>query len=118
MNANGHIRDDEQSPLIPKPSGEEYGSDHETQSWIRSIASELWILTKGSIPVILAYALQNSIQTLSVLIVGRLSPEALSVAAFCYMWAMVCRLLEELKDEDQSFRSFSVATSQSDKTDH
>ena len=32
--------------------------------------------------------LQNSLQTLSVLIVGRLSPEALATAAFSYMFAM------------------------------
>jgi MATE family multidrug resistance protein len=34
--------------------------------------------------VILAYTLQNSLQTISVLIVGRLGPEALAVSAFCY----------------------------------
>lgn len=46
------------------------------------------LLTRASIPVILAYTLQNSIQTVSVLIVGRLSPEALATAAFSYMFAM------------------------------
>jgi MATE family multidrug resistance protein len=40
------------------------------------------------VPVILAYTLQNSLQTFSVLIVGRLSPEALATAAFSYMFAM------------------------------
>ncbi|KAK4463436.1 MATE efflux family protein [Cladorrhinum samala] len=50
--------------------------------------SELWLLTRTSIPVILAYTLQNSLQTVSVLIVGRLSPEALATAAFSYMFAM------------------------------
>jgi MATE family multidrug resistance protein len=38
--------------------------------------------------VVVAYALQNSLQTVSVLIVGRLSPEALATAAFSYMFAM------------------------------
>ena len=38
--------------------------------------------------MILAYTLQNSAQTVSVLIVGRLSPEALATAAFSYMFAM------------------------------
>lgn len=38
--------------------------------------------------MILAYTLQNSLQTFSVLIVGRLSPEALATAAFSYMFAM------------------------------
>ncbi|KAH8596412.1 mate-domain-containing protein [Bisporella sp. PMI_857] len=52
--------------------------------WLR----EFLILARGSIPVFIAYALQNSLQTLSVLIVGRLSPEALATAAFSYMFAM------------------------------
>jgi MATE family, multidrug and toxin extrusion protein len=50
--------------------------------------AEIWLLTKASVPVILAYTLQNSLQTVSVLIVGRLSPEALATAAFSYMFAM------------------------------
>jgi MATE family, multidrug and toxin extrusion protein len=50
--------------------------------------AEIWLLTKASIPVVLAYTLQNSLQTVSVLIVGRLSPEALATAAFSYMFAM------------------------------
>ena len=37
--------------------------------------------------MILAYALQNSLQATSILIVGRLSPEALATAAFSYMFA-------------------------------
>ncbi|CAH0046778.1 unnamed protein product [Clonostachys solani] len=55
-----------------------------TQGWL----AEMWFLTKASIPVILAYMLQNSLQTLSILIVGRLSPEALATAAFSFMFAM------------------------------
>lgn len=53
------------------------------------VLHEFWVLTKGSIPVILAYTLQNSLQTLSILIVGRASPQDLSTAAFSYMFAMV-----------------------------
>jgi len=49
---------------------------------------EIWLLTRASVPVILAYTLQNSLQTVSVLIAGRLSPEALATAAFSYMFAM------------------------------
>jgi MATE family multidrug resistance protein len=49
---------------------------------------EFVVLLRGSVPVILAYALQNSLQTVSVIIVGRLSPEALATAAFAYMVAM------------------------------
>ncbi|KAK5652431.1 hypothetical protein OQA88_10475 [Cercophora sp. LCS_1] len=50
--------------------------------------AEIWLLARNSVPVILAYTLQNSLQTASVLIVGRLSPEALATAAFSYMFAM------------------------------
>jgi multidrug resistance protein, MATE family len=56
--------------------------------WYVEWLSEIWILTKASVPVMLAYMLQNSLQTISVLIVGRLSPEALATAAFSYMFAM------------------------------
>lgn len=56
----------------------------EWRAWL----AEIWLLTKTSIPVILAYTLQNSLQTVSVLIVGRLSPESLATAAFSYMFAM------------------------------
>src|SRR5271154_6224495 len=52
------------------------------------ILHEFWVLFKGSIPVILAYTLQNSLQTISILIVGRASPQDLSTAAFSYMFAM------------------------------
>ncbi|CAL1712119.1 unnamed protein product [Somion occarium] len=46
-------------------------------------------LLVDSIPVILSYILQNSIQTVSILVVGRLGPNELSVAAFSLMFAMV-----------------------------
>lgn len=49
---------------------------------------EAWVLAQASLPVIVAYMLQNSLQTVSVLIVGRLSAEALGTAAFSYMFAM------------------------------
>ncbi|KIW21383.1 hypothetical protein PV08_01963 [Exophiala spinifera] len=52
------------------------------------ILHEFWVLFRGSIPVILAYTLQNSLQTISILIVGRASPQDLSTAAFSYMFAM------------------------------
>ncbi len=80
---------DERTGLLSKPTEDAPAEDHQDgRSRLQGIATETWILFKGSVPVILAYALQNSLQTFSVLIVGRLSPEALSVAAFCYMWAM------------------------------
>ncbi|ERS95402.1 hypothetical protein HMPREF1624_08280 [Sporothrix schenckii ATCC 58251] len=50
--------------------------------------AEMALLTTSSLPVMFAYMLQNSLQTVSVLVVGRLSPEALATAAFSYMFAM------------------------------
>ena len=85
----------ESTSLLPKGNDSDEASEEidanekdDLQTRTHRIVNEFWILFKGSVPVILAYALQNSLQTFSVLIVGRLSPEALSVAAFCYMWAM------------------------------
>jgi multidrug resistance protein, MATE family len=86
--SNGHPTD-EHSALLPKANGVfSNDTDDDGRSRVHCIAAEFLILFKGAVPVILAYALQNSLQTFSVLIVGRLSPEALSTAAFCYMWAM------------------------------
>lgn len=39
--------------------------------------------------MILSYILQNSIQTIAVLIAGRLGPAVLSATAFAYMLAFV-----------------------------
>ncbi|KAK4446758.1 mate-domain-containing protein [Podospora aff. communis PSN243] len=77
---------DETSPLLPNSGAV---SKHEPQqtdylAWL----SEMWFLTQASVPVILAYMLQNSLQTVSVLMAGRLSSEALAIAAFSYMFAM------------------------------
>ena len=54
----------------------------------RLVLHEFLLLLRSSLPVILAYALQNSLQTVSVLIVGRSSPQDLATAAFAYMFAM------------------------------
>lgn len=87
-------RSNETSPLLPKPINEDqqaedgHSSDDGDRTQAQRVLSEFWLLFKSSIPVILAYTLQNSLQTVSVLIVGRLSPEALAVAAFSYMFAM------------------------------
>jgi len=89
----------EHSPLLPKPTadlssscpslnGEAYDFEDENISPTRLWLSEFLLLFRGSVPVIVAYTLQNSLQTISVLIVGRLSPEALATAAFSYMFAM------------------------------
>ncbi|KAI9327583.1 putative MATE efflux family protein subfamily [Zopfochytrium polystomum] len=51
--------------------------------------AEAWVIVKTSVPVALAYMLQNSLQTGSVLIVGRMGPDELAAAAFAFMFAMV-----------------------------
>lgn len=95
---------DERSSLITKNDGHtvvsesaENGSTYSYSSsdWVsdekagwRIALQESKILLKASIPVILAYTLQNSLQTISVVIVGRGSPEDLATAAFAYMFAM------------------------------
>lgn len=91
----------ETSSLLPKPhpggleepAEQQNGEiddleDERKSSSTALVLNEYLVLLKGSIPVILAYALQNSIQTLSVVIVGRGSPEDLATAAFSYMFAM------------------------------
>ncbi|KAI9665963.1 MAG: hypothetical protein M1821_003898 [Bathelium mastoideum] len=84
---------DERTSLLPRPdeeqqNGEIHQVQNEREPKARRIGSEFWILLRGSLPVILAYTLQNLLQTISVLVVGRLSPEALATAAFAYMFAM------------------------------
>lgn len=85
---------DEQTSLLPPTpheewsTGETYELEDGSRTKLQLVLQEFWVLFKGSIPVVLAYALQNSLQTISVLIVGRLSPEALATAAFSYMFAM------------------------------
>ena len=88
----------EHSSLLPKANNHPFNSsnasegetyevdehDSPTKEWI----SEFMLLLRASVPVIVAYTLQNSLQTFSVLVVGRLSPEALATAAFSYMFAM------------------------------
>ena len=89
----------ETSSLLPKASpasehstseeeGEVYDLEDEDKPASKLILNEFTILLKGSIQVILAYTLQNSLQTISVVIVGRGSPEDLATAAFSYMFAM------------------------------
>lgn len=85
---------DERTSLLPPSqqeewsTGETYELEDDASSKFRVILLEFWFLFRGSLPVIVAYALQNSLQTVSVLIVGRLSAEALATAAFSYMFAM------------------------------
>ncbi|KAK8118254.1 uncharacterized protein PG998_006535 [Apiospora kogelbergensis] len=86
--------DDEASPLLARPPTRP--AEHPPRSEYVEWLQEMWLLTKAAVPVILAYMLQNSLQTVSVLVVGRLSPEALSVSAFSYMFAMATAWLVAL----------------------
>ncbi|KAI6752523.1 hypothetical protein HG530_013892 [Fusarium avenaceum] len=52
----------------------------------RQTIIECWILLQLSLPVIASYILQNSLQTISIIIVGKSEPQNLSVAAFSYMF--------------------------------
>ena len=79
-----HHDADETTPLLSSTWTGRSVARPEHVEWL----AEMWFLTKASIPIILAYILQNSLQTVSVLVVGRLSSEALAVAAFSYMFAM------------------------------
>jgi multidrug resistance protein, MATE family len=83
----------ETSSLLPHTAHgpeevESYDEEDEGKSEFQLVLKEFLILLRNSVPVILAYALQNSLQTISVLVVGRLSPEDLATAAFSYMFAM------------------------------
>ncbi|POS86817.1 MATE efflux family protein, partial [Erysiphe pulchra] len=77
---------DERTSLIPQTTSSAKLLNN--KDGLFSIITEVSLLLRGSIPVVLAYALQNSLQTVSVLIVGRSSPEALATASFSYMFAM------------------------------
>lgn len=79
---NGHVEERE-----PLENGEIFDLADENKSTWRTVLQEFKILLRGSIPVILAYTLQNSLQTFSIIIVGRRSPEDLATAAFSYMFA-------------------------------
>ncbi|KAI0769826.1 MATE efflux family protein [Fomes fomentarius] len=69
---------------VPAESDSEYG--HGENQALGVLFSSIVI---DSIPIILSYVLQNSINTVSVLVVGRLGPDELSTAAFSLMLAMV-----------------------------
>lgn len=101
-NSNAHLNDgednvdipNEYTSLLPKPIDDEArwkdndeGLDHTSQGI--QVLHEFWKLLKGSLPVILAYTLQMSLQTLTVIIVGHSSPMNLAVSAFSLMFALV-----------------------------
>ena len=91
---NGSSEPNENTSLIPKrpeddTDEQDYGGGISRKYVAREYLTEFWRLLKDSIPVILAYTLQNSLQTVSVLIVGRSSAESLATAAFSLMFAMI-----------------------------
>jgi len=100
--ADGEISEvpNEQTSLLPKKPDDDDNSTSQDEGELTDILPEdetpkrklvlheFWVLIKGSVPVVLAYTLQNSLQTVSILIVGRASPQDLSTAAFSYMFAM------------------------------
>ncbi|KAF3914095.1 hypothetical protein AA313_de0205042 [Arthrobotrys entomopaga] len=78
----------ENTPLIPQYQNNDEEPSQDADPPLALTTAEFFLLIKTSVPVILAYTLQSSLQALSILIVGRISPAALSVAAFSYMFAM------------------------------
>lgn len=92
-NGNSTHQPNEYTSLLSKPidDGPPWNDpdEHESPFSRALILAEFWLLLKDSTPVILAYTLQNSLQTVSVLIIGRSSPENLAASAFSQMFAMV-----------------------------
>ncbi|KAF8834934.1 MATE efflux family protein [Paxillus ammoniavirescens] len=92
---------DENSPLLTEAQRTlQQISDYHSSSPILDVpevarvsqrigARLLTSLVVDSIPVILSYILQNSIQAVSILVTGRLGPEELSATAFSMMLAFV-----------------------------
>ncbi|KAG2103062.1 MATE efflux family protein [Suillus discolor] len=86
----------ETAPLLHNAQRAQQPNEHSIQNF-PEVAGEnqtigprlLASLVIDSIPVILSYILQNSIQTVSIVITGRLGPEELSAAAFSMMLAYV-----------------------------
>lgn len=77
------MADERTALLAPAAAGTEEEEQAKT-----GLGREFLKIVGTSVPVILAYTLQNSLQTLSIYIVGRASAEALATAAFSYMFAM------------------------------
>lgn len=80
---------DETSVLLPNPPTACPSHEQDGRYVLPTFLGEVFQLARDSIPVILAYALQNSLQATSILIVGRTSPEDLATAAFSFMFAAV-----------------------------
>ncbi|KAF3384875.1 hypothetical protein F1880_002494 [Penicillium rolfsii] len=87
----------EYTSLLPKPIDPEdadevdcvWRQDDSKVTRTKQLLTEFWKLTKSSVPVILAYTLQMSLQTATVVIIGHSSPLNLAVSAFSMMFALV-----------------------------
>lgn len=95
-NGSTILSPNEHTSLLPKPVGHDISENEieENEEIIRVssrhlVLTEFWLLLKGSGPVVLAYTLQNSLPAVSVVIIGRSSPENLAACAFSQMFAMV-----------------------------
>ncbi|KAK9464826.1 mate-domain-containing protein [Lipomyces arxii] len=86
--------DDEHARLLPVDTAMTNPEDGpEPKHFLgRFLAKLSWAeykrVLRMSIPVILSYMLQNSLQTVSILIAGRLGPQQLATSSFSYMFAM------------------------------
>jgi len=88
-------------PNLPHPST---GSNGLHPDVVESAKTEQGIslrllvsLVTDSFPVILSYILQNSVQTVSIMVTGRLGPAELSAAAFSMMLAFVIRMVHRAR---------------------
>lgn len=80
----------ERTPLLSShPSSVTLSQFQNQDVWAKGWRWESWSLLRDAAPVILAYMLQMSLQTITVIIAGRRSPMDLSVAAFSLMFALV-----------------------------
>lgn len=84
-----HDRADEYTSLLPQEISQELFPNAAVKEQRSSLILESWVLLKGAVPVILAYMLQMSLQTVTVIIAGRASPLDLAVSAFSLMFALV-----------------------------
>jgi MATE family multidrug resistance protein len=89
-------------PEIEASSTSTSASAPQEGSAIKAELKLIFSLLIDSIPVILSYTLQNSIQTISIVITGRLGPHELSVAAFSLMLAFVTGELQFFFTRQQS----------------
>lgn len=80
----------ERNPLLQRsPTLDAPPRDNLHILWDKECLLESWSLFQDAAPVILGYMLQMSLQTVTVIICGHISPFDLSVSAFSLMFALV-----------------------------